>query len=112
MCTRAAARPKCSSSATATKYRRWRSSILQRYHSMDNKILDIDVKVLIDFSMEWIPGTRASTRSARTDHAAWPALGAVALATLLNPLNTSMIVVALVDVRRSFAVETGASTWL
>src|SRR4051794_1598158 len=33
MCSRAAARPKWSSSATATKYRRWRSSILPiRYH--------------------------------------------------------------------------------
>lgn len=54
----------------------------------------------------------SSTRSAPMVRAVWPVLGTVALATLLNPLNTSMIAVALVDLQRSFAVETGASTWL
>src|SRR5262245_5669718 len=41
MCTRAAARPKWSSSATATKERRWRNSMmLGRYHRATNKVLD------------------------------------------------------------------------
>lgn len=47
-----------------------------------------------------------------TVRAVWPALGTLAIATLLNPLNTSMIAVALVDVQGSFGVGTSDSTWL
>src|SRR2546429_1885715 len=37
---------------------------------------------------------------------------AMVLGTLLNPLNSSMIAVALVTLHREFRVELGASTWL
>jgi len=37
---------------------------------------------------------------------------AVALGTLLNPLNSSMIAVALVDLQREFKVSLAASSWL
>src|SRR2546429_8517189 len=37
---------------------------------------------------------------------------AIVLGTLLNPLNSSMIAVALVTLHREFRVELGTSTWL
>ena len=37
---------------------------------------------------------------------------AIALATILNPLNSSMIAVALVPIHVDFRVEVGTSTWL
>ena len=37
---------------------------------------------------------------------------AVALGTLLNPLNSSMIAVALVDLQREFRVSLATSSWL
>ena len=39
-------------------------------------------------------------------------LAAVALATLLNPLNSSMIAVALVPIQAAFRVSIGDATWL
>jgi MFS family permease len=49
------------------------------------------------------PATRRSAR---------PAVGTVALAAALNPLNTSMLPVALSQLQRAFGTSTGASTWL
>jgi MFS family permease len=40
------------------------------------------------------------------------AVGTVALTSLLNPLNTSMLAVALPQVQREFGTSAGASTWL
>jgi MFS family permease len=40
------------------------------------------------------------------------AVGTVAVATVLNPLNTSMIAVALSELGRVFGVSASASTWL
>ncbi len=40
------------------------------------------------------------------------AVGTVAVATVLNPLNTSMIAVALSELGRVFGVSTSTSTWL
>src|SRR2546428_12819617 len=37
---------------------------------------------------------------------------AIVLGTLLNPLNSSMIAVALVTVHHEFNVDLGSSTWL
>src|ERR1700757_3116921 len=39
-------------------------------------------------------------------------LTAIALGTILNPLNSSMIAVALVAVHNDFHVSIGTSTWL
>jgi len=39
-------------------------------------------------------------------------LTAIALGTILNPLNSSMIAVALVAVHTDFHVSIGTSTWL
>ena len=39
-------------------------------------------------------------------------LTVVALAILLNPLNSSMIAVALVPIRAAFRVGVGEATWL
>jgi MFS family permease len=49
------------------------------------------------------PGTRGSSGAV---------VGTVALASLLNPLNTSMLAVALPQVQREFGTSAGASTWL
>jgi MFS family permease len=43
---------------------------------------------------------------------AWAAVGTVAWVTVLNPLNTSMVAVALPELRRAFGVSVSASTWL
>jgi hypothetical protein len=40
------------------------------------------------------------------------AVGTVAMAAVLTPLNTSMFPVALPDVQREFSVSARASTWL
>lgn len=42
----------------------------------------------------------------------WRSLFAIALGTILNPLNSSMIAVALVAVHTDFHVDIGTSTWL
>jgi MFS family permease len=49
------------------------------------------------------PGTRGSSGAV---------VGTVALASLLNPLNTSMLAVALPQLQREFGTSAGASTWL
>ena len=49
------------------------------------------------------PGTRPSAR---------PAVGTIALAAMLTPLNTSMIPVALPELQRAFGTSASASTWL
>src|SRR5262245_49808529 len=49
------------------------------------------------------PGIHPSTRTA---------VGIVAAAAMLSPLNTSMFPVALQDVQREFSVSAHASTWL
>lgn len=42
----------------------------------------------------------------------WRVTLAIVLGTLLNPLNSSMIAVALVELHRDFKVDLGTSTWL
>ena len=42
----------------------------------------------------------------------WRVLVAIALGTILNPLNSSMIAVALVAVHSDFRIDLGTSTWL
>jgi MFS family permease len=49
------------------------------------------------------PGPRRSAR---------PAVATVALATALNPLNTSMVPIALTQLQRVFGTSTSESTWL
>src|SRR5262245_9916703 len=48
-------------------------------------------------------GTRPST---------WTSVGTVALAAMLNPLNTSILPVALPQLQREFGTSASASTWL
>jgi len=42
----------------------------------------------------------------------WRPVAAIGAGTLLNPLNSSMIAVALVSLRRDFGVSAAAATWL
>jgi hypothetical protein len=72
--------------------------------------------------MSWTHGQRSSTldrgRSSMTSpgrgtHAgSRVAVGAIALASMLTPLNTSMLPVALPHVQREFGTSASASTWL
>lgn len=80
-----------------------------RYHRTNHNVLDTRAQEAPyttletgESSMELTP-TRQSARAA---------VGTVALATALNPLNTSMIAVALSPLQRVFGVSAGASTWL
>src|ERR1700747_938385 len=42
----------------------------------------------------------------------WRMLLAIALGTILNPLNSSMVAVALVDIHTDFRTDIGTSTWM
>ncbi|HET7339576.1 MAG TPA: MFS transporter [Candidatus Dormibacteraeota bacterium] len=44
--------------------------------------------------------------------AGWRMLTAIALGTILNPLNSSMVAVALVSIHSDFHIDIGTSTWL
>jgi MFS family permease len=62
------------------------------------------------------PTTTPTTTTTGADPAAerlpWRLVGAVAAGTLLNPLNSSMIAVALLTLRADFRVSTTTATWL
>ena len=42
----------------------------------------------------------------------WRMLLAIALGTILNPLNSSMVAVALVAIHTDFRIDIGTSTWM
>ena len=52
------------------------------------------------------------TASARAPRSAGRAVAALSLGTLLNPLNSSMIAVALVSLQHSFRVDVTTVTWV
>src|SRR5215831_8455653 len=57
-------------------------------------------------------GWRSRMKSPSTQPSARRAVGAIALATMLSPLNTSMIPIALPELQRAFDTSAGAATWL
>jgi len=56
--------------------------------------------------------TSSNTHSTPANHLPWRLVGAVMAGTLLNPLNSSMIAVALLSLRADFRVSTVTVTWL
>jgi len=82
---------------------------LRKSHKVTHTVLDATME---DRDTP-IPETGESTMDlSRTRRAAWAAVGTVAWVTVLNPLNTSMVAVALPELRRVFGVSVSASTWL
>jgi MFS family permease len=57
-----------------------------------------------------LPSDRESSRRGPTS--TWPLLGAIASGTVLTPLNSAMIAVALIDLSRHFGLDFHAVTWL
>src|SRR5262249_32546152 len=55
---------------------------------------------------------RSRMKTPSTCPPAFPAVGTVALAAMLSPLNTSMIPIALPEVQREFGTSASASAWL